>query len=420
MARRVLLAFWEGGNGHLRRVVALSELLQSRGVEVAFLASGAGTGSLVGLKPDATVYTVDRNFVPEPGTEERPRYSHAFRHDQRRRALGYSAQAITTEVVAIRGVFRRFLPDLVVNDYHDSIRIAADADEIPIVSLVMATGLPGEPPMGYWKLDEVGDRAMPSCLDAFNDARTLLGLSPYRDERDTFVGLANFIPSCPSLDPVRTVVGEHRVHVSAIAGPASPQEHDARSRPVVVSYRAEGNRRPDDGYQRTLFEVVKSFGARVDFRVFGSNRYEAVFGRPRRASPFRGFVSVEEFDESLADASVVVTSGGATMTHALSVGVPVVCVPWTASEATHGMRAAEANAGLLPAEFLSPLEWRFDTAVGAEVAGLWGETIGAKRLEALITEALDDPKYRVGAMDVASELATARRALPSELERLGV
>jgi hypothetical protein len=123
----------------------------------------------------------------------------------------------------------------------------------------MAHGIRSGPPLGAWKYSELRDRPLPECLDSFNHARSFFGLPPYGDERETFEGALNVVPTCPVLDPLRKRAKD--VYVGPIMDPPVVRERHGNRRPLVVSYLAEGNNRPCSTYPGTLAQVVATGSA---------------------------------------------------------------------------------------------------------------------------------------------------------------
>lgn len=309
-----------------------------------------------------------------------------------------------------------FRPDLIIADYHDTIRIAADAEGLPIIGVAMATGTRTGLELGFWKSDEAADREMPNCLEAFNSVRSGLRLSPYLDERDPFTGDLTLIPSCGALDPVAP--GNPTLHVGPISGPKQTFKTSGTEKPLIVSYLAEGNARPPDQFAEQLFLAINRLRKSFEFRIFGDFRYQAVFGEPGPDNEYRGLVPPSQFDECISQASVLITAGGASLAHALQFGVPTLCLPWTSSESAWSWRVNAMRAGILPPPYFAPLEWRYDEAVGCMVAGHWDLPYTVDDLCGWITNLVEDKDYKYAASKLSAELRRAAEVLPATLDSL--
>ena len=279
---RIVLSFWDGGEGHLARVAHLATLLEEGGDRCLIISSRAKAARVRALVPGTEIAEVDNRPESQPPAKRLPDYSHAFRHAQRRLALGFGDQNfVTANTRRVLDVLREFRPHVVVNDYHDTLRIAAEAARVPVVSLAMAHGLRSGPTLGAWKMHELADRPLPECLGSFNHSRAQWSLDPYEDERETFEGDLNLIPSCPELDPVQQRTND--VYIGPVMTPPSPPQRRPRRRPLVISYLAEGNNRPESAYPRALAAMVKA-ERNLDFAVMGGARYLPILPGPTRHS----------------------------------------------------------------------------------------------------------------------------------------
>ncbi|MET8463586.1 hypothetical protein [Micromonospora zamorensis] len=401
---RALLTFWDGGEGHLARIAHLAGLLSERGHRCTILSSAAKAARVRELAPRSEIRLLENKPHPNPPARPlMPVYSHAFRHAQRRAALGFTAGFVAGNVAAAGRVIRDVRPELIVNDYHDTVRIAADAAGVPVVSLAMAHGLTSGDTLGAWKAHEQRGHRVPERLDCFNEVRARLGLLPYADERETFEGVSNLIPTCAELDPVRPRAGDF--HVGPIMAAPSPAARGGKRRPLVVSYLAEGNNRPESAFAEACARLVAET-PEWDFVVLGGDRYRRWSSL---GASFPGMVSPSDYLTLLDRADAVITHGGTTLVHALERSVPVLCLPWTSSESAWAIRAEEHDAGLLYPEYRRPLEWRTDPVVGAdvEVAGHWSISVTAAGLRKALRRVLD---LRSGAAAIAERLREHRAA----------
>lgn len=403
---RILMTFWDGGEGHMARVAYLARLLGARGHECMILASGAKVARVHQLAPAAQIRQVEnRPEWARSAPPTTPTYSHAFRHAQRRLALGFDDENfVTANVRHVILALREFRPHVLVNDYHDTARIAADAVEVPVISIAMAHGLRSGPAFGAWRQHELRGRPLPECLDSFNHARSIFGLDPYQDERETFEGGLNMVPTCPVLDPLRQRGAD--VYVGPIMNPPVTRGQRRRRRPLVVSYLAEGNNRPHSNYPEVLAQVAAGERA-IDFAVLGGPRYERWFAN---GGVFLGQVDPERYLELIDQADLVITHGGTTLVHALERSVPVLCLPWNSSEAAWAARTEQLGSGMLYPAYWEPLEWRIDLVVHPtiQVAGHWSLPIAADTLRQAIHQLLDDAGYRRAAAELSQRLAEAR------------
>ncbi|RAG86978.1 hypothetical protein DN069_03660 [Streptacidiphilus pinicola] len=400
-----MLSFWDGGEGHLARVAHLATLLRQRGDRYLIISSRAKVARIRALAPEADIAEVNNRPEGRWPSKPLPVYSHAFRHAQRRLALGFGDQDfVTANTGRVLKVLRAFQPHLVINDYHDTLQTAAESAGVPVVSLAMAHGLRSGPSLGAWKLHELNGRPLPGCLRSFNHSRAQWGLAPYEDEREIFEGDLNLIPSCPVLDPVQQRTND--VYVGPIMTPPAPLDRRPRRRPLVVSYLAEGNNRPESTYPQALAAVVRA-ERNVEFAVLGGARYSPYF---RTGDTFLGMVPVHRYLALLDEADLVITHGGTTLVHALERSVPVLCLPWTSSEAAWAVRAEQHGAGMLYPAYRRPLEWRVDDAVHPSIplAGHWSLPITARGLLNSVRQILEEPSYRSAAAGLRERLSAAR------------
>ncbi|MGW4371337.1 hypothetical protein ACWEKT_37430 [Nocardia takedensis] len=404
---RIVFTYWDGGNGHLSRVAYLAELLSEEGHKCLIVTSLAKSGKVMELAPAARIEVVEnRPNRIENAVVDRPLYSHAFHHAQRRLALGFSdSQFILQTSIRIAGVISAFEADIIINDYHDIVKLASEITSVPVLSIAMSHGLTTGVPLGYWKVSEADGRASLECLDSFNIARECLGLDPYRDERETFEGQINAVPTCPPLDPL-FVARDSDVYVGPIASAPNRSRSwnkDPNRRPLVVSFLAEGNNRPYTPYPRLLSKVVTA-KKEIEFAVLGEeHRYSKWFAGHKS---FYGVVPPQRFMELLERADLVITAGGTTLVHALERLVPVLCLPWTSSEAAWGVQAEKHGAGLLHPAYRQPLEWRIDPQVHSRVAvaGHWSLDMTASGLGDLIGMLLDTESYHRASAELGSQL----------------
>ncbi|MFJ8967067.1 hypothetical protein ACIRG5_47550 [Lentzea sp. NPDC102401] len=362
------------------------------------------------LAPAAQVYELP-NRPPRRRSRAIPMpiYSHAFRHAQRRLALGFDSKFVAVNVQLAIAAIQEYCPDIIVNDYHDTIRIAADAVGVPVVSFAMAHGLRSGRRLGDWKRNELIDRPTMECLDCFNEVRAQHGLEPYVDERETFEGVANLVPTCRELDPLQARA-EEDLHVGPLSPAPVKKTHTRRRRPLVVSYLAEGNNRPESAYPETLASLVSQTSA-MNFVVIGEKtRYGHWF---TLGDTYRGLVSPDEYLHLLNNADVVITAGGTTLVHALERSVPVLCLPWTSSEAAWAIQAEQFGAGLLYPAYRQPLDWRVDPIVHSAIpiAGHWSTGITVAELSYNLERIIDEPKFRLNAATLADQLQEARSSI---------
>ena len=104
-------------------------------------------------------------------------------------------------------------------------------------------------------------------------------------------------------------------------------------------------------------------------------------------------VSAQRYLGLLDEADLVITHGGTTLVHALERSVPVLCLPWTSSEAAWAVRAEEHGAGMLYPMYRRPLEWRVDDTVhpSTPLAGHWSLPISAQGLSRCVQRILEEP-----------------------------
>ena len=121
-------------------------------------------------------------------------------------------------------------------------------------------------------------------------------------------------------------------------------------------------------------------------------------------------VTPEQYLALLDRADLVITHGGTTLVHAVERSVPVLCLPWTSSEAAWAVRAERQGSGILYPAYRQPLEWRVDSVVHPliSLAGHWSLRITAKGLRQSVRQILDEPSYQRAAAEMRDKLRAAR------------
>lgn len=197
--KSVLFSHWDGGRGHISRILDVAEESKRRGAKIGLVTTDAIKVSLP-FEFDR-VYTIPtRPSAQSRPSYELPLYSHARSHGQRLRGLGFSRDFIIDINKQEANAIDDFKPDVVVNDYRDTIKNVTDLRNIPLVGIVQSNGHIGGQKLGWFT--DVNDLDTPSCLHEFNVARESMGLDILHDERQMFAGDYQIIPSIQEIDPI--------------------------------------------------------------------------------------------------------------------------------------------------------------------------------------------------------------------------
>lgn len=408
----MLFSFWDGGRGHFTREMTLAAEAQRRGSVVGFVTSARYADEIRTRMPKAEVYVIETR-PPHVGSPPYPfpLYSHAFGHAQRLRGLGFGnvawIQATTElEIEAIR----HFSPNVMVNDYRDTIRTAAEVCRIPLVGVAETTGNADGLVQGWWVTPPPGT-ILPDCRASFNEVRAQYGLRPIDDEREMFNGDLNIIPSSPSLDPlVRDSPNSHyvgRICQWMPEGANVPYITNKAARRRVYSYVGDPTRQ-QYGYERMLTEVIRREPC-TGFYIAGNvSRYNGTLsGRVEE-----GMAVLEDFlpaDPLIRDSDVVLCHGGqGTVMQALMLGKPLICIGPYHSQMTSIFRPLEeAGAGVMLNHSEGALEQRSapDLGDGVDIFGYWRTELNADRLHETLLNVRSNPQYAESAAALGRELA---------------
>ncbi|MEU8006394.1 hypothetical protein AB0B66_34995 [Catellatospora sp. NPDC049111] len=410
---RLLFAFWDGGRGHLTRTLALAAQARRRGAVVGIVTSSKFAAELRAAGSADALFVIE-NRPPRQGLPPYPMplYSHAYRHAQRLRGLGFhDAEWIMQITRQEMDTIRSFRPSVIVNDYRDTIRSAAEACGVPVLGITHATGNRGGAIMGSW-VDVPPGTVMPDCRDSFNSVRVRLGLAPIEDERFMFEGDMSIVPSTPALDPLDADCA-NTVYAGLITGAGSGAHVPVRlsergTRFNVYSYVGEPTR-PQFGFEAVLDQVVGDLPDVGFYIVSDENRFAAggPVDRRRRA----GTVVVERYipgAAAMADSAVTICHGGnSTVMLALTLGRPVICVgPYHSDCAAAFRRVAAEGAGFHLPHSVGPLERRPapDLGTDVEIFGYWHSEITSNTLRDAITTVADDDRFAVQARRMGADL----------------
>ncbi|MEU5910549.1 hypothetical protein [Micromonospora sp. NPDC047527] len=404
-----MFSFWDGGRCHLTRVLAVAQAATQRGHEVAFISSATYAPELrgYGLK----VYEIDNRPPFKQPQHRMPLYNHAYRHAQRLRALGFHdvpwLLRITQEEISAIDDFR---PWVLVNDYRDTIWTAAQVRSVPVVGITHSTGNVDGYTLGWW-LPPAPGTALADCRDSFNDVRIHHGLDPVDDEREMFSGDVSVIPSVPEIDPL-AAPSDRSSYVGLLSGwqrgrapgPAIPQG----AQYTIYSYIGAG-RRPEYGYREWLKSLVASnpeFSWRV---VDDPAHYEEETFKAARHS---GRLLVERHLPAatmIATSDLVVTHGGhGTVTLAIALGKPVLCVgPYQTCCSTTATMVSRAGAGLILNHSDGPLQAMDAPELGPQVRrfGYWDTDLDARVLGGSIERLRNSPSFAERASGLAARFS---------------
>lgn len=424
---RMMLSFWDGGRCHVTRMMTIAEEAQQHGIEVGFITSEKYAQEVGAIALDNVYVIPNRPPNPPPAPYPFPLYSHAFRHAQRLRGLQFDnvdwlRQTTQAEIDAIRD----FKPGVIVNDYRDTIRTAAEVCGVPVAAITHTTGNVDGFTLGWW-VAPPEDAHIPDCRDSFNQVRAEFGLSPIVDEREMFSGTINCIPSIEEIDPLRQK-SPNSFYVGMISrGPKpdpsfktiSPEKAAKR----IFSYVGEPTR-PQYGYEEMLRRVIESDEEHGYYVVGPRDRYESaeITARERKGNLVIG--SYLPGATVIEDSEVVMCHGGnGTVMLSLSMGKPLICVGPYQSDCTSIFRQVEnQGAGILLNHSTGPLEQRSAPDLGNDISifGYWDTSLDADTLSTAISRVTSEPAYRENARRLGDKLLSlggARRVVELCIEK---
>lgn len=408
--KKVLFSYWDGGAGHLTRTMSMAREAKERGTGVAFISSEKYASWIANESPDYSVYLVpNRNPKVQPPPYPFPVYSHAFGHAQRLRGLRFDDVGWLRKIVEKEiEVLKVYQPDVIINDYRDTIKIGAETLGIPIVGVTKSTGNPDGYTFGWW-VTPPPDLVLPDCRESFNKVREEYGLSPIEDEREMFVGDISVIASVKEIDPLIRK-SRYSYYIGLLSHwwkKDSQFESIPHNIPKVFSYIGEKTR-PEYGYPSILTQVVLPLPD-VGFYIAGNaNKYNS----PRLEDlKKQKRIIVSDYipaKRAIPECSLVLNHGGSgTILLALSKGVPIIFVgPFTTEQMTTARWVEKQQAGLIISHSNKPLERMEapDLGKGVEIMGHWKSEVTPEQILAAINEVLTNSKYTKNAKRLADSI----------------
>ena len=409
---RAMISFWDGGRCHFTRAMTVADEMLQRGLEVGAITSEKYASEICNtLGSENTFVVPNRPDEIKKPPYSFPLYSHAFTHAQRLRGLGFDnirwLQSITEmEVAAIEA----FKPDVIVNDYRDTVRTSAEYLGVPVVAINHTTGNVDGFRFGWW-VDPPKDSILPFCLDSFNEIRSNLGLPEITDERYMFSGDHNLIPSIEEIDPLQnespnsTYVGR----LSSWQRTVSFAPIDDAFSPKIFSYASGEVTRPQYGIETMLSDVISAERSAGFYIVAGDQqRYANNTVHQARAM---GRVLLDEYIpgyDATKDSDLVLTQGGSgTVALSLSLGKPMICIGPPQSDCSSVFRGVEQNhAGIMLNHSEGPLERMKAPDLGddVDIFGYWSSEITPSKILDAIHRVIDDPTYTENAERLGKKL----------------
>ena len=412
--KRAMVSFWDGGRCHFTRAMTVAAELLSRGMQVGAITSDkyADEAALV-FGHENTFVVPNRPPQVETPPYEFPLYSHAYGHAQRLKGLGFDDVQWLLGVTEMEiDALDAFRPDVIINDYRDTIRTAAEHRDVPVVAITHTTGNVDGYNFGWWVEPPQG-AVLPSCLDSFNAVRTELGLAEISDERYMFSGTHNVIPSIEEIDPLR-VASLNTTYVGMISNwqrDVSFSSLDGTLSPKIFSYAGETTR-PQYGLERMLSKIVGEETGSGFYIVAGDEqRYD---NDRMRTARNQGRVLLDGYIpgfDATSDSDVVLTQGGnGTVALSLSLGKPMICIGPPQSDCSSIFRGVEQHgAGIMINHSSEPLESikAPDLGKDVDIFGYWTSNITAEQVSNAIHTVTEDPSFR----DNAERLGEKYRSL---------
>lgn len=396
----VMFSHWDGGRGHINRVLDVAQEAKRRSMRVGLITTKVIESSLPQLFD--SVYTVPTRPETQGSRQyEMPLYSHARSHGQRQRGLGFSRDSIleinAAELVAIDD----FKPNVIVNDYRDTIKNVADFRGVPLVGIVQSNGHTKGQRLGWFL--HVDDPELPTCVDDFNAARESLGLPSIIDEREMFMGDYQIIPSIPEIDPV---AGDHST--TRYVGLLSYRSEAALSEPAleipddyIVSNASAENRR--DYGQRIILQQIPEI-RKINLVCTGEAPCQTADVQLRfGALAIRSYVN---YAKLLPRSKAFISYGGHGSTlSALLHGVPIIGMGPFSSE----QRGTLENIQSYGAGVVLPHQAELESITAADMGGLrtygnWSTSLTETELAEAIDVVTGQREYRDRAAELADKL----------------
>jgi hypothetical protein len=410
---KVLFTFWDGGYGHLERVLSIAQFLKDKGFIIGAISS-SNYLSLISKRPFFDeIYCIEnkKSHIHTPPYPF-PVYKHAYTHSQRLRGLEFDdikflKSTVQKEISAIK----KFKPNLIINDYRDTIRISAESENIPIIGITNSNGNTNGYKLGWW-VPIPKDLIFPDCLDSFNIVRDYFGLTPYSDEREIFEGDICIIPNSELLEPLKTK-GEKDIHVGilnqiepTIKTPKNIGKNALDAKKVVFWYVGEINNRPIVDFDSMLSKIVDRKD--IFFIIAGpKERYPKISKKALSIENIyhTSFLQGGEYSWVLKNASIIINHGGSTITMGLANGIPGIAIPWT-SEQTPGIWGSKLGACIHLPHSIRYLERRMapDLGKGVEILGHWESDLTSESLEHSINTILSDDSYKEKSIEISKEM----------------
>lgn len=409
--KNILFSFWDGGFGHINRLIPVAKKFYNAGYKVGFICSRKYVKYL-NIQP-----FIDELFVLENRKErihtplyELPVYSHAFRHSQRLKGLEFDDTEFLDSLVKKElDIISYFRPDLIINDYRDTIRITSEILGIPLIGITKSNGNTAGYNLGWW-VDIPDDLILPDCRTSFNIVRDKYKLLPIKDEREIFEGDLCLVPSSPTIDPLPNKRDtDHYVGVLNEISENPLQRFSLKRKnenPMLFWYLGEGNNRPYVDFDSIVCEI--SDKTEIAIALAGpEDRYAKLYRKAETSDRIitKPFFSPNEYSWILDNASVIVNQGGSTAMLGLSKGIPVITIPWN-SEPNMAYFIDQYGAGINLAHSLSPLERRSADDLGkdVEIMGHWHSNIDFHHINQAIYSILKNLEYRIKANELSKEL----------------
>lgn len=400
--KRVLFSHWDGGRGHLNRVLDVAKESKLRGYYTGIITT-QGTRDSLPVEFDE-VYSVP-NRPDYSGADvgyELPLYSHARSHGQRLRGLGFSRDFILDTNKLELDVVDYFKPDIIVNDYRDTIKNVADLLNIPLVGIVQSNGHVDGQKLGWFEV--VGDEDVPSCLSSFNEARESLGLSELMDEREMFGGDVRVIPSIPEVDPLLSYSSDtvysgllsYRTNIKGVADGHRVPPHSY----LVCNVSASNRRRYGQD------ELMKSVVDLIDISIVsaGEERDYNYKSRSRIGSYIASkFI---DYDTVFPDSKAFISYGGHGSTlAALEAGLPILGLGPFSSEqrgTLENIKSYGAGTILSHGDGLESI--RASDMNGLNIYGNWNSSITPESIVESIDNILSNENFALRSMELSYKL----------------
>jgi UDP:flavonoid glycosyltransferase YjiC (YdhE family) len=317
--------------------------------------------------------------------------------------LGFSRDFILNTNRQEANAIDDFKPDVVVNDYRDTIKNITDLKDIPLLSIVQSNGHISGQELGWFT--NVNDMDTPSCLDEFNAARESMSLDLLHDEREMFMGDHQVIPSIQEIDPIRDNLSlTTYVGLLSYLQKSKPDDYtlsqDSANEYVVCNIAATNRRR----YGQE--ELLRNISDYLHLDVISTG--ELVDHAKAVERRFGSFVVSQYIDygQILPSSRAFISYGGHGSTlNALAHGVPIIGLGPFSSEQRGTLENVQSyGAGVVIPHSTEIQSISASDMNNMKIYGNWHTSITSEQIIDAIDTFIREDSFAIRALELATKL----------------